>query len=82
MFEFFSWIGDFFTMLWDLIVSVVTFVITMITGLIEFLQLLPTGLKLLVDCVGYVPMIIGAFVAVSVTVSVIFITLGRGSTNG
>ena len=43
-----------------------------------FIKLIPVGVNMLVTSVGYLPSILIVFATLSITVSVIYLVLGRG----
>lgn len=72
MFQFFTW-------LWNTVLSLVSFVIEMVEGLLRLIALIPTAVTALTTSVGYLPSILATFAAATITISVIFIIAGRES---
>ncbi len=70
MLSFLSGIVDFFK-------SIISLVWQIITGLIRLLALIPEMVTNLTDSLGLLPSFLVAFATVTITVSVIFIILGR-----
>lgn len=70
MLSFLSGIVDFFK-------SIISLVWQIITGLIRLLALIPDMVTNLTDSLGLLPSFLVAFASVTITVSVIFIILGR-----
>lgn len=70
MFGFFDWLVD-------LISSLVSFLFQTCIGLLRLLSLIPTAVRVLTNAVGFLPSIVAAFAAATITISVIFIILGR-----
>lgn len=70
-------IFDFFKQIADFIGSLIQFVVQMVDGLIRLLALIPKCVTLLTDSIGALPTLLIAFASVTITVSVIFIILGR-----
>lgn len=64
-------LGQFFETALDMAVN---FIHQMLT----FIRLIPVGVNMLVTSVGYLPSILIVFAALSITVSVIYLVLGRG----
>lgn len=68
---------DFFSDIINFIGSAVSFVWQTITGVIRLISLIPEGTAALTNAVGYLPSIIATFAATTITISVIFIIVGR-----
>lgn len=77
MFKFFDWIVN-------TISSLVEFLWTLIKGLIQLISLLPLAVNLLTNSIGVLPSLLVAFATATITISVIFILVGRsaGGKNG
>lgn len=69
--DFLKELGSFFHTLLDMVVN-------LIQQLITFIMLIPVGVNMLVTSVGYLPSILIVFATLSITVSVIYLVLGRG----
>lgn len=70
MFEFFEWIVDLAQSIWD-------FWVSNWTGFFRLLKLLPSAVSTLTDAVSHVPDLLSVFATVTITVSVIFLLVGR-----
>lgn len=72
MFGFFDWVistvGAVFSFLWQTI-----------NGLLRLIGLLPQAVTMLTSSIGYLPSILAAFATATITISVIFIIVGRNS---
>lgn len=68
---------QFFNYFVELISSLVSFAIQLVTGVVRLLTLIPSAVLNLTNAVGYLPSILSAFAAATITVSVIFIIVGR-----
>ena len=77
MFKFFTWIVDTIT-------SLVEFLWTLVKGIIQLISLLPTAVNLLTNSIGILPSILVGFATATITISVIFVMVGRstGGKNG
>lgn len=62
----------------DMISSLFNFIWSMISGFFQLFEILPQVLSFITGSVGYLPSLFTAFFATAVTISVIFLTLGRG----
>lgn len=69
--DFLKELGEFFHTLIDIVVN-------LIHQLITFVMLIPVGVNMLITSVGYLPSILIVFATLSITVSVIYLVLGRG----
>lgn len=69
--DFLKELGSFFQTLLDMVVNLVQ-------QLITFIMLIPVGVNMLITSVGYLPSILIVFATLSITVSVIYLVLGRG----
>lgn len=69
--DFLKELGSFFQTLIDMVVN-------LIQQLITFVMLIPVGVNMLVTSVGYLPSILIVFATLSITISVIYLVLGRG----
>lgn len=72
MFKFFDWVVD-------TVSALIEFLWTLIKGLIQLISLIPTAVNLLTNAIGILPSIMVAFATATITVSVIFILVGRES---
>ncbi len=71
--------NNFFTWIVDTVSSLVEFLWTLIKGLIQLISLIPTAVNLLTNSIGVLPSILVAFATATITISVIFILVGRES---
>lgn len=69
--DFLKELGNFFQTLIDMVVN-------LIQQLLTFIMLIPVGVSMLITSVGYLPSILIVFATLSITVSVIYLVLGRG----
>lgn len=69
--DFLKELGSFFETLLDMVVN-------LIQQLLTFIMLIPVGVNMLVTSVRYLPSILIVFATLSITVSVIYLVLGRG----
>lgn len=65
------------TALIDMVGAVIDFAVKIVTGTIQLLQLIPDILNTFNDALSFLPPLLVAFATVTVTVSSIFIILGR-----
>lgn len=63
------------------IVSAFKFLGLLIDGILDLVQMLPEGIEMLVDSLAALPSSIVAFASAGITISVIFIMVGRSKTN-
>ena len=69
--DFLKELGSFFQTLIDMVVN-------LIQQLITFVMLIPVGVNMLITSVGYLPSVLIVFATLSITISVIYLVLGRG----
>lgn len=72
IFDFLQSIVDFFKLLFD-------FVIQLVTGLFQLLMIIPSAVSTLSESINFLPAFLVGFAGVTITVSVIFIIVGRES---
>lgn len=75
---------NFFDWLVDTISSLLEFLWTLIKGLIQLISLIPTAVNLLTNSIGILPSLLVGFATATITISVIFVMVGRntGGKNG
>lgn len=73
-----SYIIDFLKELGDFFHTVIDIAVNFIHQFITFVRLIPYGVNMLITSVGYLPSILIVFATLSITVSVIYLVLGRG----
>jgi len=71
--------NNFFTWIVDTVSSLVEFLWTLIKGLIQLISLIPLAVNMLTNSIGILPSILVAFATATITISVIFILVGRES---
>lgn len=65
----------------EIITAVIDFVVNLIKSLIQFFMMIPTMIKYLTESIAYLPGPLLLFATMSITISVIFLTIGRGKSN-
>ena len=70
---------EFFQGIADVIGSLINLVISLIKGLIQLIGLIPTAVQSLTLSIGILPSILVAFATATITISVIFIIVGRNA---
>lgn len=73
-----SYIIDFLKELGQFFQTFLDMAVNFIQQLLTFIKLIPVGVTMLVTSVGYLPSILIVFATLSITVSVIYLVLGRG----
>ena len=58
-------------------VSIGQFVVSLVTGTINLLQMIPQGISILTQSIGFLPQVFVMFATVSITVLVIYMIVGR-----
>lgn len=72
-------IVDFFQWLMDIIMSLINLVISLFKGLIQLISLIGPAVQSLTLSIGFLPSFLVAFATATITISVIFIIVGRNS---
>lgn len=78
----FSGLSNFFDWFVDLFTSLADFVVSFVSGILRLLKLIPTAVSFLTDYVSALPPLLTTFAGVTVTVTVIFLIVGRDSGGG
>lgn len=65
----------------ELIEMFANFLVTLVGSLIHFLSLLPSCIQMLMSAIAYLPLEVTSFAVLSISISVVFVILGRGRTN-
>lgn len=73
-----SYIIDFLKELGSFFQTLIDMVVNLLQQLLTFIMLIPVGVNMLITSVGYLPSILIVFATLSITVSVIYLILGRG----
>lgn len=61
----------------DFVVAVFSLVINLITGIWQMLQMIPSALTMLTYSVAFMPTILIAFATALITISIVFLVVGR-----
>ena len=61
----------------DFFGTVLDFIIYLVTGLVQLFAMIPSAFAMLTYSMGYLPSVLLAFAAVAVTMSIVFLILGR-----
>lgn len=72
-----SYIVDFIKELSGIIGGLLQFLLSLVKGLLNLIQALPSYLNQLTTCVGYLPEVLITWFGIGITVTVIFLVLGR-----
>lgn len=73
-----QWLIDFFTQLFETVASLIDFLVTAVMGLLSIVGQLPTLLNTVTSVAGGLPTILAGFVGATLTISIIYLLLGRG----
>ena len=74
MFEAFSNFVNYFK---DIISAIFAFVQSLITGLIQVFKAIPSAIQMLTQSIGYLPSTLAVFATLTITISVIYLVIGR-----
>lgn len=61
----------------DFFGTILDFVKYLVTGLVQLLAMIPSAFAMLTYSIGYLPSVLLAFAAVAITLSIVFLILGR-----
>lgn len=74
----FQWLVDFFSNLVQMWGSVWHFIITAIKGLISIFMNLPNLISIVTNMLQGLPTVLVTFITLTITISVVFLLVGRG----
>lgn len=72
---------DAFQYLFELLSIALDFMTTFMDSFQDFLKMIPSCLEMLISVIAYLPPELMVFATLSVSISVIFLVVGRGRTN-
>lgn len=72
-----SFIVDWIKELSGIIGGLLQFLLSLVKGLLNLIQALPSYINQLTTCVGYLPEVLITWFGIGITVTVIFLILGR-----
>lgn len=61
----------------DFLMSVGQMIKYLVTGLVQLFAMIPSAFAMLTYSIGYLPTMLLAFAAVAITISIVFMILGR-----
>lgn len=61
----------------DFFGTILDFVEYLVTGLVQLIAMIPSAFAMLTYSIGYLPSVLLAFAAVAITLSIVFLILGR-----
>lgn len=61
----------------DFLGTVLAFIEYLVTGLVQLFAMIPSAFAMLTYSIGYLPTVLLAFAAVAITLSIVFLILGR-----
>ena len=70
---------DFFQGLIEIIGSLINLLLNLVRGIIQLIFLIPSAVTLLTTSIGVLPSILVGFATATITISVIFIIVGRNA---
>lgn len=73
-----QWLIDFFVSIFQTLSNVINFAVNAVLGLFDIIKMLPQLLTNVTASVSNLPSILSTFVLATITVSVIFLLIGRG----
>lgn len=73
-----AWLVDFFKSLWEMVSGLFDFLVSAVMGLLSIVQQLPELLNTITGFASGLPNVLATFVFATITISVIFLLIGRG----
>lgn len=61
----------------DFFGTILDFVEYLVTGLVQLIAMIPSAFAMLTYSIGYLPSVLLAFAAVAITLSIVFLIVGR-----
>lgn len=61
----------------DFFGTILHFVEYLVTGLVQLIAMIPSAFAMLTYSIGYLPSVLLAFAAVAITLSIVFLIMGR-----
>lgn len=61
----------------DFFGTILDFVEYLVTGLVQLIAMIPSAFAMLTYSIGYLPSVLLAFAAVAITLSIVFLIMGR-----
>lgn len=61
----------------DFFGTILDYVEYLVTGLVQLIAMIPSAFAMLTYSIGYLPSVLLAFAAVAITLSIVFLILGR-----
>lgn len=68
---------NFFNSVLEFFKTILDFITFLVTGLVQLFAMLPGVTAMLTYSIGYLPTVLLAFAAVAITVSIVFLLMGR-----
>lgn len=72
-----AWIQTFLTSLGDILNSVLQFFIGVVQGLFSLIKMLPEIMSVSSTAIGYLPSLFAGFAALTISICIIFLIVGR-----
>ena len=70
-------IKNFFLWIYNLIVDIIGFITSLVTGLINVLKSIPQILTFTTSAIGFLPSVLSVFATLTITISIIYLIVGR-----
>lgn len=76
--DIFNWIQEFIITCWNVISSVLSLLFSLVQSLFDIFSMLPTIVSMITSSIGFLPDMVMVFAVLSLTVSIMFLVVGRG----
>lgn len=68
---------EFFKSILNAITTVFDMLSYLVTGLVQLFSMIPSGFAMLTYSIGFLPTVLLAFASVAITISIVFLIIGR-----
>lgn len=68
---------EFFKSIFNAITTVFDMLSYLVTGLVQLFAMIPSGFAMLTYSIGFLPTVLLAFASVAITISIIYLIIGR-----
>lgn len=68
---------EFFKSILNVITTVFDMLSYLVTGLVQLFAMIPSGFAMLTYSIGFLPTVLLAFASVAITISIIYLIIGR-----
>ena len=70
-------LANFFQWFWDILTSIYNLVGSLVKGLLNLIKALPSIISTATNAIGYLPSVLIVFATLTITISVVYLIVGR-----